>query len=67
VLADPLDPHSVAQAMRYLVDNPDIARSMGESGLHAIEEKYNWECEKEKLLAFYERLTGITSKYQQAC
>ncbi len=54
--ADPLDPQAIAAAIEYLIAHPDEARQMGENGRRAVEEKYNWERESEKLRALYGRL-----------
>lgn len=53
---DPLDPKAIAQAIEYLLTHPEEARQMGENGRRAVEEKYNWEKEAEKLLALYKEL-----------
>lgn len=54
--ANPLDPQAIATAVEYLIAHPDEARRMGENGRQAVEEKYNWERESEKLLALYDKL-----------
>ena len=54
---DPLDPKATAQAIEYLLTHPEEARRMGENGRRAVEEKYNWETEGEKLLDLYKKLT----------
>jgi len=46
----------IAQAIEYLITHPEEARKMGENGRRAVEEKYNWEKEAQKLLALYEQL-----------
>ena len=56
LLADPLNPEAIGQAMRQLADNPEEAVAMGKRGRQAIEDRFNWEKELEKLLPFYERL-----------
>ena len=53
---DPEDPAKIAQAIEYIIENPNIARRMGENGRKAILEKYNWEMEAGKLLNVYERI-----------
>jgi len=53
---EPLDPKEIAAAIDQLVNNPNLARSMGENGRRAILEKYNWPIEAEKLLKFYAAL-----------
>jgi len=55
LLVNPLDPDAIAGAIDYLLSHPEEAEEMGKRGLRAVEEKYNWEREKEKLLVFYER------------
>jgi len=46
----------ITQAIEYLITHPEEARRMGENGRRAVEEKYNWEKEAQKLLALYEQL-----------
>jgi glycosyltransferase involved in cell wall biosynthesis len=56
ITVDPLDPKAIARAIEYLITHPEEARRMGENGRRAVEEKYNWEKEGEKLLKLYEEL-----------
>jgi glycosyltransferase involved in cell wall biosynthesis len=58
VCVDPLQPHAIAEAIDYLIENPRRARQMGENGRRAIEGTYNWRAEERKLIHFYERLSG---------
>ena len=44
------------QAMSYLIDNPNIASTMGANGRKAIFSEYNWGIEEKKLLNLYECL-----------
>jgi hypothetical protein len=53
---DPTDPEAIAGAIRWLVDNPEEARRMGENGRRAAERRYNWSVERGTLLELYERL-----------
>ncbi len=55
VLVDTTDPQAVAEAILYLLEHPDEAYKMGERGRKAIQERYNWELERQKLLAVYRR------------
>lgn len=57
VCVDPLDPAAIAAAIDQLVTQPERARRMGENGRLAVEHKYNWSTEEQKLLALYESLT----------
>ena len=60
ICVDPLDPPAIAAAIDRLVDNPDLARQMGENGRRAVQERYNWGQEEKKLLALYESLLGTS-------
>lgn len=53
---DPLDPHAIAQAIDYLVQHPQEAEQMGRNGQRAVQDKYNWGMEEQKLLRFYQEL-----------
>jgi glycosyltransferase involved in cell wall biosynthesis len=56
ICVDPLDPKAIADAIQYLVDHPDEAEKMGKNGWLAVEEKYNWAIEEQKLLKIYKGL-----------
>jgi glycosyltransferase involved in cell wall biosynthesis len=52
-----LNPQEIADTIRYIIDNPDIAEEMGKNGKKAVMEKYNWANEERKLLSLYKRLS----------
>ena len=54
ICVNPKDTREVANAINWLLDNPEEGRKMGENGRRAIEEKYSWERESQKLGRFYE-------------
>lgn len=54
LLVDPCNPAAIAQAIDYLVSNPAEAQRMGANGRKAVNERYNWTIEEQKLFAFYE-------------
>jgi len=56
LLVEPGNAEALAQGLVTLLSDPELARTMGEAGRKAVLEKYNWESEKTKLLALYERL-----------
>ncbi len=58
ICVDPLNSQEIAETVRYLFEHPEEAKKMGENGRRAVEEKYNWEKESEKLLKIYEELTS---------
>lgn len=53
---DPMDTKAIAEAIDFLVRNPDRAQCMGKNGRKAVEVKYNWKIEGKKLLNLYEDL-----------
>ncbi len=53
---DPLNPSEIAKAIDYILTHPAEAQRMGENGLRAVKEKYNWDIEEKKLLALYGQL-----------
>ncbi|MCE9662464.1 glycosyltransferase family 4 protein [Halomonas sp. M5N1S17] len=55
---DPLNPGAIAEAIDFLVANPDRAREMGANGQRAVAERYNWQQEERKLLETYHLLAA---------
>jgi glycosyltransferase involved in cell wall biosynthesis len=49
-------PKEIAEAIEYLIKNPQEAEEMGYRGKQAVFKKYNWEKESQKLLKVYEKL-----------
>jgi glycosyltransferase involved in cell wall biosynthesis len=56
ICVDPKSPAQIAAAIRHLCDHPLEAEWLGENGRRAVEEKYRWDREEEKLLSLYESL-----------
>ena len=56
ICVDPENPKAIAEAIQWFVDHPLKAKQMGERGRRAVEEKYNWANEKEKLVCFYQKI-----------
>ncbi len=56
LLVDPSKPDEIAQAIRWIIKNPDEAMMMGERGRESIATTYNWRIEAEKLFTLYEKL-----------
>ena len=54
ICVDPERDGEAAAAVRYLWENPEEARQMGERGRQAVRAEYNWETQARKLLRFYE-------------
>ena len=56
ICVDPLKPQEIAQAIQWIFEHPQEAQKMGENGRKAVEQKYNWENEAQKLLSLYESI-----------
>lgn len=58
ICVDPLDPQAIANAVQWIINHPNEAKTMGQNGLLAVKEKYNWGHEEKKLLTLYTHLLG---------
>jgi len=56
ICVNPVDVKEIANAITYIINNHKEAQKMGENGRKAVEEKYNWEIEEQKLYKLYEDL-----------
>ncbi|HMO94002.1 MAG TPA: glycosyltransferase family 4 protein [Pirellulaceae bacterium] len=56
MLVDPAQPKQIAAAIQWIIDHPQEAAQMGRNGRRAIEQKYNWSVEEEKLIRIYQGL-----------
>lgn len=61
LLVDPLDFRAVSSAVRWLLEHPIEAGDMGRRGRLAVMERYSWDCEAEKLVAFYGGVKRLNS------
>lgn len=53
---NPHKPSEIAWAIGFFLDNPKIAKEMGENGYKAVIEKYNWKTEESKLFSLYKKI-----------
>jgi len=56
ICVDPTNVDDIANALKYLIENPALCAQMGKNGQSAVKEKYSWEAEQPKLYRFYELL-----------
>lgn len=54
ILIKEKDSQAIFEAVHYLVDNPKIAKFMGEKGLHKVESSLTWEVIAEKVDDVYD-------------
>lgn len=62
ILVKPDDPRQYAEAIIRLIENPDLAREMGEKGQKAFIEKYNWSVVEKRLIEFYNSIMESCSR-----
>lgn len=51
----PRDPVALRKCMQYMIDNPEKAKEMGENGIRAVMEEFNWGIEEKKLIDLYRK------------
>lgn len=56
ICVDPLKPTDIAEAIDFIVSDPDNSRLMGDRGAQAVISHYNWALEADKLFAVYDSL-----------
>lgn len=59
ICVDPYDVDSIRKGIRYLIENPDRAKQMGENGRKAVEKEYNWDTQKEIIDQLYNEILGV--------
>lgn len=57
ICVDPLNIEEIAKAIESILNNPEKAVEMGRNGRKAVENRYNWEKESERLIELYERIS----------
>jgi glycosyltransferase involved in cell wall biosynthesis len=53
LFVDPLSPEQIANAIDWILNNPQEAEQMGKRGRDLVSQKYNWGAEEKKLLKLY--------------
>jgi len=56
ICVDPMKPEAISQAIKTIIENPEKSSKMGANGIRLVKEKYNWDAENVKLVAFYKGL-----------
>ncbi|MBP3253552.1 MAG: glycosyltransferase [Bacteroidales bacterium] len=56
ILVTPEDIQQCAEAITYMKNHEEERIEMGVNGRRAVQQTYNWNTEKDKLIKFYERL-----------
>ena len=56
ICVNPEEPEEIAEAIEYIINNPKTAKEMGQNGIRIVNQIYNWDVEKSKLLNLYKGL-----------
>ncbi len=56
ICVDPSNPEEIAKAIKYIFDNTEEAKMMGQNGKGNVDKIYNWKIEEKKLVKLYEGL-----------
>jgi glycosyltransferase involved in cell wall biosynthesis len=60
LLVEPKNPDQLADAMEFLICNPEKARTMGENARQFVLQNYTWEKNAEKMIDIYRNVTHGT-------
>jgi glycosyltransferase involved in cell wall biosynthesis len=58
LFVDPFDTRGIAQAIEYLLTNPEQAEEMGRRGQAAVAKEFNWNTQASKLVDLYSSLAS---------
>lgn len=56
IMVDPDNVDEIVGALNYLKKHPEEVRRMGENGMRAVREKFNWGTQEEKLINLYSNI-----------
>lgn len=56
ICVDPSDVVAISDAISLLLNDINLAKQMGENGMRAVREEYNWESQEKILFQLYEEL-----------
>lgn len=58
VTVDPTNLDEIKSGIKYILENPEEAKLMGQRGKRAVIERFNWDQEKKVLFSMYDRLSS---------
>lgn len=59
LLANPDSTESFCEKIIYLIDNPDVAKNMGASGLKNFQQNFIWESQDSSLNSYYSQILEV--------
>jgi glycosyltransferase involved in cell wall biosynthesis len=57
ICVNPYDSDAITRAVKYFIDNPEIAKQMGKNGRAAVLKIYNWDTQATKLVKLYHTIS----------
>jgi len=67
ILAQPENPDSFVAAIQKLIKNKRLAKELGEYGLSAFNDKYNWECQISQIERYYQSIIFRNGFFKKFC
>jgi glycosyltransferase involved in cell wall biosynthesis len=58
LLVPPRDPHALAEALRRVLDDPDLARRLGEAGRARVADRFTTAEQERRMLEIYDEAVG---------
>ena len=58
----PDDAEALANALRRLMLDPELVRTLGENAMRTVHERYDWRSQGEELVRFYRRIIRPASE-----
>ncbi len=65
IAVDPEDDDAIKAALRYLKENPEAARQMGENGRRAVAQELNWQTQERILIKWYDALSDRPASFRE--
>ena len=59
ICVNPYSMDEIRNAIKYLIEHTEERKQMGENARRAAENTYNWECQEQLLVRFYNEIVNI--------
>ena len=56
IYVDPSSSNEIAESIKFLLNNKETAKKMGENGKQLVENKFNWQKDEQRLYDLYNKL-----------
>ena len=56
IVIEPMDANSLAEALSFLIENPEVRTEMGNNGRMRVLQKYDWKDSVEQMITIYKSL-----------